>query len=69
MKQKKYIKSEFDLLKQIMIDLGNINSTLALMNINKLFPSTAVKKSINVFYNDRKEFIGEKLNLQSKPKG
>ena len=68
MKNKKIIKSEFELLKQIMIDLGNINSTLALMNINKFFPSSAVRRMINRFYSDRKEFIGKKLNSHNKPK-
>ena len=56
---KNYIKSEFDLLKQIMTDLGNINSTLALMNINKFFSSKAVSDSTNRFYDDRKEFVGK----------
>lgn len=56
---KNYVKSEFDLLKQIMQDLGNINCTLALMNINKFFPSTAVKESTDRFYRERREFVGK----------
>ncbi len=57
-------KSEFQLLKQILIDLNNLNLTLALMNLNKFFPSRAVKESTERFYENRKEFINEKENEQ-----
>lgn len=50
-------KTEFEILKQILIDLGNINQTLGLMNLRKFFPSKIVNESIHKFYKDRKDFI------------
>ncbi len=60
MVKKNFIKSEFDMLKQIIIDLGNINGTLGLMNNKKFFPSMKVHESVMKFYNDRQEFVGKK---------
>ncbi len=54
-----YVKSEFELLKQILQDLGNLNSTLALMNINKFFPSKTVSESTDRFFRERREFVGK----------
>jgi len=60
MSKKDFIKSEFDITKQILIDLENINGTLGLMNNKKFFPSSAVHKSVMKFYKYRQEFVGNK---------
>lgn len=57
----RYKKSEFELQKQILIDLGNLNGTLGLMNESKLFPSKDVSESVNKFFNDRKDFVNQKI--------
>ena len=62
--EKEKFATEFDLLKQIMIDLGNINETLALMNIDKIFPSNAVRKSTDRFYKNRYEFYNKLEDIQ-----
>ena len=48
------------MIKQILIDLGNINGTLGLMNNHKIFPSSKVHKSVMKFYEDRQKFVGNK---------
>lgn len=56
-KKEKVHKTEFELLKQVLIELGNINYTLATMNAQKLFPSKRVQESIDMFFEDREEFV------------
>ena len=52
----KILKTEFEILKQIMLDLSNLNATLGLMNLHKFFPSSRVQKSVSQFFRDRKKF-------------
>lgn len=59
MKEKKFVASNFEMIKQLMHDFENINYTLGLMNLNKFFPSKDIKDSVKKFYDDRRTFLDE----------
>lgn len=56
MKKEKLEADVFDLTKQALQDLGQINYTLALMNSSKIFPSRRVSNAVKEFWDNRKKF-------------